>query len=67
MKRKSDTAHWLSGATERCDHCGQFYVYEMEYRCTACDGPVCPLCVHSEWKADVHCPTCAGRASGKSS
>lgn len=59
--------HWLSGGTERCDHCGQIYVYEMEYRCAACDGPVCPLCAQTRWQAEVHCPTCADSAAEQES
>ncbi|MCB9730623.1 MAG: hypothetical protein H6746_19285 [Deltaproteobacteria bacterium] len=32
-------------AAERCPHCLQTYVYELEVRCVDCDGPACPLCV----------------------
>lgn len=52
-------AWWLEGGSERCEHCLQLYVYEMEYRCVACDGALCPVCalVVRETTA-VLCPGC---------
>lgn len=30
---------------EQCPACLQLYPYELEYRCSACDGPLCPTCI----------------------
>ena len=59
--------HWLSGGTERCEHCAQAYVYEMEHRCLACDGPVCPLCARITGGVGVHCPACGADAAERTS
>jgi hypothetical protein len=50
---------WWLGGDEECPHCGQRYAYEMEYRCAACDGALCPLCVVKQ-EASVRCPDCVG-------
>ena len=36
---------WNEPGTEVCGHCLQRYAYEIEYRCSWCDGPLCPMCV----------------------
>lgn len=44
---------------ERCPHCLQTYVYELEVRCLDCDEPMCPLCV--AWvrgRAEARCARC---------
>lgn len=47
---KSQTVPWyLSDGDEECPHCGQWYAYELEVRCSDCDSPSCPHC---------KCPTC---------
>jgi len=56
-KTKQKTAWWLDSGTEICSACGHTYVYETEYRCVACDGPLCPMCVE-ETKVEVFCSSC---------
>jgi hypothetical protein len=46
---QSSTWH---GAAEQCSHCLQVYAYELEVRCTRCDGAACPFCltrIDAEW------------------
>lgn len=50
---------WLQG-TEYCGHCHGEYIYEQEYRCVRCDGPVCMTCVVLV-RRRVYCPHCAPR------
>jgi hypothetical protein len=59
------TSWWLSDGDEECPHCGQLYVYEIEFRCTHCDGPGCPHCrvVHSE--GHIVCPECVEASASK--
>jgi hypothetical protein len=49
---------WLGTGHEDCPHCGQSYLYELEFRCTECDGPGCMHC--KSWHVDGYwlCPTC---------
>lgn len=49
---------WQRGGSERCDFCTHAYVYEMEYRCVACDRGVCPCCVVLRARDLVFCPEC---------
>lgn len=52
------TPWWLSNGDEECPHCGQLYIYELEFRCPACDGPCCAHC-KTEHAAGHHvCPEC---------
>lgn len=49
---------WLHEGEEECIHCGQLYIYELEFRCPECDGPCCTHCrkIHA---AGYHvCPEC---------
>jgi hypothetical protein len=51
--------YWLSGGTERCRACSHAYVLEMEYRCAACDGGLCALCVVIVRETGTRlCPAC---------
>lgn len=40
---------YLGSGDEECPHCGQWYAYELEFRCPDCDTPSCPHCT---------CPSC---------
>jgi hypothetical protein len=44
LARAAARSWWLYGGEEQCPHCGQFYAYELEFRCPDCDGPSCPHC-----------------------
>jgi hypothetical protein len=62
MKKHPERPYWLGDGTERCGACTHGYVYEMEYRCVACDRGVCCHCVRIHattaevlW---VLCPEC---------
>jgi len=44
-KSRHLTPWWLSPGTEICPVCHQLYLYETEYRCEDCDGPMCENCV----------------------
>ena len=45
MPKSRDSAPWwLSPGTETCPVCHQLYLYETEYRCGECDGPMCENC-----------------------
>ena len=35
---------WAAPGSERCPVCLLTYHVESEYRCEACDGPLCPDC-----------------------
>ncbi len=62
MKR---TVWWIDGGGETCDFCLQRYAYEVERRCSRCDGPACPRCVVKirETRQSV-CVGCHERAEG---
>jgi len=49
---------WLSDGDEECPHCGQLYVYEIEFRCPDCDSPVCPHCKKLHAEGRHVCPEC---------
>jgi hypothetical protein len=51
-------AWWLSDGDEECPHCGQLYVYELEYRCPDCDSPVCLHCKKQHSAGHHVCPEC---------
>jgi len=55
-----NTRWWLQGE-EQCPHCHQFYAYEIEVRCPACDGPSCPHCV-TRATAGIVCVGCGSIA-----
>jgi hypothetical protein len=56
-KAKRNLPWWLESGTEICPACSHTYVYETEYRCVACDGPLCPICVEYTTALEIYCPT----------
>lgn len=66
-KSRSQTANavlpwYLGGEDEECPHCGQWYAYELEFRCPDCDGASCPHCKSQHADAGTGqrfvCPGC---------
>jgi len=56
-KAKRNLPWWLESGNEICPACSHTYVYETEYRCVACDGPLCPICVEYTTALEIYCPT----------
>lgn len=44
MARIREASWWTTPGSERCPVCLLTYHRETEYRCAACDGPLCPDC-----------------------
>ena len=56
---------WLTPGPEECPHCLRTYHVEVGYRCTDCDGPICPFCVVTVRETEtVHCPDCHDEEPG---
>jgi hypothetical protein len=49
---------WLSSGDHECPHCGQLYIYELEFRCPDCDGPCCIHCKAKHAEGHHVCPEC---------
>jgi hypothetical protein len=49
---------WLFAGDEDCPHCGQTYLYELEFRCPECDSPGCPHCKAQHTEGHHVCPEC---------
>src|ERR1043165_7797779 len=49
---------WLEDEGGICPACGQAYAYQTEYRCAACDGPICAMCVETTIEVEVCCVGC---------
>jgi len=60
---KQNALWWLEEGTEICPACSQTYVIQTEYRCAACDGPLCGLCVEDTFEIEIFCRDCVGAAS----
>ena len=63
VKRKPKTAAavlswWLIEGDEECPHCGQLYLYELEFRCPECDTAVCLHCRTPHPDGHPVCPSC---------
>jgi hypothetical protein len=56
-KAKRNPPWWLEEGTETCSTCSHTYVYQTEYRCVACDIPLCGDCVQLI-TVEVFCPGC---------
>lgn len=56
-------AWWLLGGEEACPHCGQLYIYELEFRCPDCDSPSCPHCRQQHAEGRVVCISCVASSS----
>ena len=52
------TAWWVSDGDEECPHCGQLYIYELEFRCPDCDSPTCLHCKKKHTEGHHVCPEC---------
>ena len=55
-------AWWHSSGEDNCPHCGEPYVYELEFRCVECDGPGCMHCKELHIEGHHVCPSCASAA-----
>jgi hypothetical protein len=59
MRTEPGRPYWIDDGTESCGACTHAYVYEMEFRCVACDRGICCHCVGmSVSKREVLCPEC---------
>jgi hypothetical protein len=56
--RKRNRPWWLEDDGGFCPACSQAYAYQTEYRCLACDGPVCGICVETTIEAEFICVDC---------
>src|SRR6266498_3165553 len=65
-KTKQNLPWWLEQGVEICPACGHTYVYQTEYRCVECDGPVCSVCVTRTIEMEFSCPTCISPEDTKS-
>gem|GEM_PF-957212 len=55
---KQNSPWWLDEGSELCPACSHAYVIQTEYRCVACDGPLCGMCVETTIDVEVFCPSC---------
>jgi hypothetical protein len=58
MPKAKLTPWYLSDGDEECPHCGQWYTYEVEFRCPDCDSPGCPQCKSNHADQRLVCPSC---------
>jgi hypothetical protein len=58
QKSRRELPWWLEVGTEVCPACNHLYLYETEYRCFDCDGPLCPMCVVETTAVHISCPGC---------
>ncbi|HMG36016.1 MAG TPA: hypothetical protein VKM94_18920 [Blastocatellia bacterium] len=64
-KRRLEVPWWLEQGTEVCAECEITYDYHVEYRCTACDAPLCPMCAEVVVQSEVFCRPCASVETGE--
>src|SRR5690349_19572223 len=62
-KTKQNALWWLEEGTEICPACSHTYVIQTEYRCAACDGPLCGMCVENAFETEIFCSHCVGATS----
>jgi hypothetical protein len=55
-RRQLSQPWWLEPGTEICSVCSHLYLFETEYRCIDCDGPVCSACIET---TSMVCLPCA--------
>jgi hypothetical protein len=60
---KRNQPWWLEAGTEICPACSHTYVIQTEYRCAACDGPLCEMCVERTIAIEVFCSGCVTPAA----
>ena len=58
MANAKPLPYWLDGGTETCSLCELPYVLQQEYRCEACDRPVCEHCIVVVATGEVFCHAC---------
>lgn len=60
MNNRPNSPYWLAEGPESCSSCTRLHVYEMQYRCVACDRGICCHCVSvSVATREVLCAECA--------
>ena len=59
-RKRREAPWWTRPGSERCPACLMAYHVEVEYRCTACDGPLCPDCAATRLTAEIElfCTDC---------
>jgi hypothetical protein len=55
---KRNRPWWLEDDGGICPACSHAYAYQTEYRCIACDGPVCSVCIETTVEVEVICSGC---------
>jgi len=60
MAKRREAPWWTTPGAERCPICLLTYHVEAEYRCDACDGPLCPDCAATRRTVQVElfCSDC---------
>lgn len=58
---------WLMEGDEECLACGDYYIYEMEFRCPDCDTVTCLHCRRRASDGRMVCVDCSEAASQGSS
>lgn len=63
MSTRTQRPWWLDDGTESCHGCSHLYVYQMEFRCVACDRGICCHCVRVvAGTREVLCAECEAEA-----
>jgi hypothetical protein len=57
-KSQRNRPWWLEEDGGICPACGHAYAYQTEYRCVACDAPMCSLCVETTIEIEICCVGC---------
>ncbi|HLQ85888.1 MAG TPA: hypothetical protein VK110_07020 [Salinisphaeraceae bacterium] len=66
LQDMTQTPWWLEAGAEECPFCLQHYHFEAGYHCSACDRPICPVCVlEIQASRRVLCPHCHASATAQ--